>query len=127
MQIAVTYEALEQTMKEFSSNLFLILVLGIISLGFTAMPAFAQDDEKLQALQRTVENQQKQLSEQRRLILELKAQMESLADAGKKKTVQAPIEDKVSSDRRETQSPSTDVPRDEIAGLEHSRISAARR
>jgi predicted porin len=72
-------------MKTFSLNHLLLLVGGIISLGFLAMPAFAQDAEKMQELQRVIEAQQKQmeaqqkqLDAQRQLLQDLQKQMESL-------------------------------------------------
>jgi len=78
-------------MKKFS--LHLLLVFGILGLGFLAMPAFAQDAAKMQELQGVIdaqqrqneaqqsqiEAQQKQLDAQRQLLQNLQKQMESLA------------------------------------------------
>jgi hypothetical protein len=65
----------------------LSLAAGIISLGFFAMPAFAQDAGNVQELRRVIEAQQKQLEvqqkqldEQRQLLQRLQTQMESLAE-----------------------------------------------
>jgi hypothetical protein len=72
-------------MKTFSLNHLLLLVGGIISLGFLAMPAFAQDAGKVHELERVIEAQQnqlevqqKQLDAQRLLLQELQKQMKSL-------------------------------------------------
>ena len=72
-------------MKKFSSNHLLLLVLGILGLAFLAMPALAQDAEKVRELQRVIEaqqkqmeSQQKQLDAQRQLLQDLQKQMESL-------------------------------------------------
>ena len=72
-------------MKTFSLRLFLLLVGGIIGLGFLAMPVFAQDTEQMQELQRVndaqqkqIEHQQKQLDAQRQLLQGFQKQIESL-------------------------------------------------
>ena len=51
-------------MKTFSLIHLLIIAGGIISPGFLAMPALAQDDGKVRELQRVIENQQRQLEMQ---------------------------------------------------------------
>ena len=78
-------------MKPFSLLHLLFLAVGILILGFLAMPAFAQDAEKVQELQRVIdaqqkqmEAQQKQLDAQKKLLQDLQKQMESLVkDADK--------------------------------------------
>jgi hypothetical protein len=83
-------------MKSLSLLHLLLLAVGILGLGFLAMPAFAQDAAKVQDLQRVIEAQQKQmeaqqkqLDAQRQLLLNLQKQMESLAkDAD---TKEAPV------------------------------------
>jgi predicted porin len=72
-------------MKTFSFRHLLLIAGGIIGLAFLAMPAFAQDAEKMQELQRVIdaqqkqmEAQQKQLDAQRQLLQDLQKQMESL-------------------------------------------------
>ncbi|CAB1058225.1 hypothetical protein D1BOALGB6SA_2981 [Olavius sp. associated proteobacterium Delta 1] len=72
-------------MKTFSFRHVLLIAGGIISLAFLAMPAFAQDAEKVHELQRVIEAQQKQmeaqqkqLDAQRQLLQDLQKQMESL-------------------------------------------------
>jgi len=72
-------------MKSLSLLHLLLIAGGIIGLGFLAMPAFAQDTEKMQELQRVIdaqqkqmEAQQKQLDAQRQLLQDLQKQMESL-------------------------------------------------
>jgi hypothetical protein len=74
-------------MKHNSFIILLLSALGIFSLGLTAMPAFAQDAEKVQEMKRVIdaqqkqlETQQKQLDEQRQLLQELQTQMESLSE-----------------------------------------------
>ena len=80
------------TMKTISLRYILLLAIGIPGLGFHTMPAFAQDGEKIQELQRVIEAQQKQneaqqsqieaqqkqLDAQRQLLQILQKQMESL-------------------------------------------------
>jgi predicted porin len=72
-------------MKPLSLLHLLLLAVGILGLGFLAMPAFAQDAAKVQELQRVIEAQQKQmeaqqkqLDAQRQLLQDLQKQMESL-------------------------------------------------
>jgi hypothetical protein len=72
-------------MKTFPFRHLLLLSGGIIGLAFLAMPAFAQDTEKMQELQRVIdaqqrqnEAQQKQLDAQRQLLKELQTQIKSL-------------------------------------------------
>lgn len=72
-------------MKKFSLAHLLFLASGTIILGFLALPALAQDAEKMQELQRVIdaqqkqlEAQQKQLDAQRQLLQDLQKQMESL-------------------------------------------------
>jgi len=72
-------------MKTFPFRYLLLLSGGIIGLAFLAMPAFAQDTEKMQELQRVIdaqqrqnEAQQKQLDAQRQLLKELQTQIKSL-------------------------------------------------
>jgi hypothetical protein len=84
-------------MKKLSLMHFLLLAGGIIGLGFLAIPAQAQDAQKVQELQhvidaqqRQLENQQQQLDAQRQLLQNLQKQMESLAkDKDTKGTVVA--------------------------------------
>jgi hypothetical protein len=83
-------------MKKFSLTHLLFLASGTIILGFLALPALAQDAEKMQELQRVIdaqqkqlEAQQKQLDAQRQLLQGLQKQMESLVkDAD---TEEAPV------------------------------------
>lgn len=78
-------------MKPFSLLHLLLFTVGILILGFLAMPAFAQDAEKMRELQRVIdaqqkqmEAQQKQLDAQKKLLQDLQKQMESLVkDADK--------------------------------------------
>ena len=72
-------------MKSLSLLHLLLLAVGILGLGFLAMPAFAQDAAKMKELQRVIdaqqkqmEAQQKQLDAQRQLLQDLQKQMESL-------------------------------------------------
>ncbi|MBW1970305.1 MAG: hypothetical protein JRI82_12560 [Deltaproteobacteria bacterium] len=88
-------------MKTFSFRHLLLLACGIIGLGFLAMPAFGQDVEKMQELQRVIEVQQKQLEAQqkqlevqqkqldaqRQLLQEVQSQIESLAKDADKEAV----------------------------------------
>jgi hypothetical protein len=53
-------------MKAFTLIHPLLLAGGIIILGFLGLPAFAQDVEKVQELQRVIEAQQKQLENRQR-------------------------------------------------------------
>ena len=84
-------------MKTFSFRHLLLIAGGIIGLGFLAMPAFAQEANKVQELQRVIdaqqkqmEAQQKQLDAQRQLLQDLQKQMESLVkDAEPKKEIVA--------------------------------------
>ena len=76
-------------MKKLFLICILILAVGILGPGFLAMPAFGQDAEKVQELQRVIDAQQKQLDEQMQLLRELKTQIDSLAEE-KKTTVQTP-------------------------------------
>jgi len=81
----------EYFMKSFSLFHLFLLAVGILGLGFLAMPAFAQDAAKVQELQRVIEAQQKQmeaqqkqLDEQRQLLQEVQSQIKSPAkDADK--------------------------------------------
>lgn len=74
-------------MKTFTLYRHLRLAVGIVGLSCVAMPAFAQDAEKMHELQRIIavqqkqlEIQQKQLDEQRQLLQGLQTQMESLTE-----------------------------------------------
>jgi len=120
-------------MKKFSLIYFLILAAGIFSPGFFAIPAQAQNAGKVQELQRVIdaqqkqlETQQKQLDEQRQLLLELKTQMESLAEADEKKTWQAPDEKVDTSRQWSTWAPIADGHPDEkvvTSGQERVKLS----
>ncbi len=86
----------ENCMRIFLLRHFLLLFAGIISLGFMAMPTFAQDADKMHDMQRVIdaqqkhlEVQQKQLDEQRQLLQDLQKQMESLARKEETKEVPA--------------------------------------
>ena len=81
-----------------SSSRPLILAAGVIALAFLAMPAFAQDAEKMQELQRIIdaqqkqmEAQQKQLDAQRQLLQDLQKQMESLVKDADTDTEEVPV------------------------------------
>ena len=72
-------------MKALSLFNILLLAVGILGLGFTTIPALAQDAGKVNKLQRVIEvqqkqleAQQKQLDTQRQLLQDLQKQMESL-------------------------------------------------
>lgn len=72
----------------------LSLVAGIFGLGFLAMPAFAQDDAKIDELQSVIESQQQQLEAQqqqldaqRQLLQELQSQIKALAGDTDKEAV----------------------------------------
>jgi uncharacterized membrane-anchored protein YhcB (DUF1043 family) len=69
-------------MSTFRFRHFFSLAGVLISLGFAAVPAFGQDAENLEELQRQLETQQKQLDaqqqqldEQRRVMQELQEQL----------------------------------------------------
>ena len=91
-------------MKTVSLLSILLLVNGILCLEFVAMPALAQDVEKVQELQHLIDAQQKQLEaqqkqlevqqkqidQQRLLMQELQTQLKSLAEDAEI-TAQAPV------------------------------------
>jgi len=72
-------------MKTFSFRHVLIIAGGIIGMALLALPASAQDAEKVKVMQRVIdaqqkqlEDQQKQLDAQRQLLQDLQKKMESL-------------------------------------------------
>jgi hypothetical protein len=90
-------------MKTFSLYSLLFLAGSILVLEFLAMPAFAQDAEKVQELQRVIEAQQKQLEAQqkqldaqRQLLQEVQSQIKLLAKE-ENTTVQPPAHKVVTS------------------------------
>jgi hypothetical protein len=62
-------------MRTFFFRYLLLIIGGIIGLAFLAKPAFAQDAEKMQELQRVIEVQQKQMKVQQK---QMKAQQKQL-------------------------------------------------
>jgi hypothetical protein len=75
----------------------LFLVIGFFSWGFPVMPAFAQDADRVQELQRIIETQQKQLemqqkqlNEQMQLMQQLQTEVKTLAEDSRA-IVQAPV------------------------------------
>ena len=103
-------------MKNFSLIHLLFLFWGTIGLGFHTMPAFAQDAEKMQELQRVIdaqqkqlEAQQKQLDAQRQLLQGLQKQMESMVkDADTEKLPVAAENPAVKPEVASTKVPSSD-------------------
>ena len=88
-------------MKSFFRIHLLFWAIGFISLGFIALPAFAQNSGKVQEMQRVIDVQQKQLemqqkqldvqqkqlNEQRQLMLKLQSQVTSLVNDEDKKDI----------------------------------------
>ena len=119
-------------MKKFILLSILTLAIGIFGPGFLTMQAFAQDDDKVEELQRVIdaqqeqlETQQKQLDEQMKLLRELQTQIESLAEE-EKTTVQAPDEKVVAPEHWETWAPTADVHPDDkvvVSGQERVKLS----
>ena len=90
-------------MKAFFVRLILLLAIGIFGPGFLAMPALAQEAEKIKDLQRVIdtqqkqlEAQQKQLDEQKLMMQKLQTQIEALAKNPDKEAHNAAVEKKTS-------------------------------
>ena len=64
-------------MKKFSLIHFLLLAGGTIGLVFLGMPAFGQDSEKVNELQRVIDAQQRQLEAQQKLLEAQQKQLEA--------------------------------------------------
>jgi hypothetical protein len=86
-------------MRTFRFRLFFSLAGILIGLGPAAVPAFGQDAENLEELQRQLETQQKQLEaqqqqldEQKQLMQELQEQLESQVGDMEKKATKVPVE-----------------------------------